>query len=133
MSPAPSPRRSALSIKILPFSSSQKSALEQAGVAERLNIVSEIFADRGYTDRGLLLPRGQEGAVLHDADAVAERVLAMVSEGALIASSGQRIPVPIHSVCVHGDTPNAVAMAKAVREKLEAAGIAVKAFAAVGR
>jgi UPF0271 protein len=107
-----------------------KSALEQAGVAERLNIVSEIFADRGYTDRGLLLPRGQEGAVLHDADAVAERVLAMVSEGALIASSGQRIPVPIHSVCVHGDTPNAVAMAKAVREKLEAAGIAVKAFAA---
>lgn len=110
-----------------------KSALEQAGVAERLNIVSEIFADRGYTDRGLLLPRGQEGAVLHDADAVAERVLAMVSEGALIASSGQRIPVPIHSVCVHGDTPNAVAMAKAVREKLEAAGIAVKAFAAVGR
>ncbi|MGO9134446.1 MAG: LamB/YcsF family protein [Methylovirgula sp.] len=106
-----------------------KSALEQAGVAERLTVVSEIFADRGYTDRGLLLPRGQEGAVLHDADAVAERVLAMVSEGALIANSGQRIPVPIQSVCVHGDTPNAVAMVKAVRAKLEAAGVKVKAFA----
>jgi 5-oxoprolinase (ATP-hydrolysing) subunit A len=106
-----------------------KSALEQAGVAERLRIVSEIFADRAYTDRGLLLPRGQEGAVLQDAEVVAERVLAMVSEGALIAASGQRIPVPIDSICVHGETPNAVAMARAVREKLEAAGVELKAFA----
>lgn len=112
----------------LAFLAVAKSALEQAGLAERLNIVSEIFADRAYTDRGLLLPRGQDGAVLHDADAVAERVLAMVAEGALIAPSGQRIPVPIHSVCVHGDTPNAVAMAKAVRAKLEGAGIRLKAF-----
>ncbi len=112
----------------LAFLAVAKSALEQAGLAERLNIVSEIFADRAYTDRGLLMPRGQDGAVLHDADAVAERVLAMVSEGALIAPSGQRIPVPIHSVCVHGDTPNAVGMAKAVRLRLEAAGITLKAF-----
>lgn len=112
----------------LAFLAVAKSALEQAGLAERLAIVSEIFADRAYTDRGLLMPRGQEGAVLHDADAVAERVLAMVSEGALIAASGQRIPVPIHSICVHGDTPNAVAMAKAVRAKLEGVGIRLKAF-----
>jgi UPF0271 protein len=112
----------------LAFLAVAKSALEQAGFAERLNVVSEIFADRAYTDRGLLLSRNQEGAVLHDVDAVAERVLAMVSEGALIAASGQRIPVPIHSVCVHGDTPNAVTMATAVRAKLEGAGIRLKAF-----
>jgi UPF0271 protein len=112
----------------LAFLAVAKSALEQAGLAERLTVVSEIFADRAYTDRGFLLPRGQDGAVLHDAETVAARVLAMVAEGALIAASGQRIPVPIHSVCVHGDTPNAVAVAKAVRAKLEGAGISLKAF-----
>jgi UPF0271 protein len=107
-----------------------RSALEKAGAAEQLKIVSEIFADRAYTEQGLLAPRTQEGAVLHDAAEVAERVLAMVTEGALIATSGQRIAVPIHSICLHGDTPNAVSMAKAVRQKLEAAGIELKAFAA---
>jgi len=113
----------------LAFLAVARSALEQAGIAERLNTISEIFADRAYTERGLLLSRTQPGAVLHEPEEVAERVLAMVSEGALIAMSGQRIPAPIHSVCVHGDTPNAVAMAKAVRAKLEGAGIVVKAFA----
>lgn len=108
-----------------------RSALEQAGLAEQLTVVSEIFADRAYTDQGLLLPRDQEGAVLHDPEEVAERVLAMVEEGALISVSRQRIPVPIQSICLHGDTPNAVVMAKAVRRRLEAAGIALKAFAGV--
>ncbi|MGB8277029.1 MAG: 5-oxoprolinase subunit PxpA [Methylovirgula sp.] len=107
-----------------------RSALEQAGIAEHLSVISEIFADRAYTERGLLLPRTQDGAVLRDPEEVAGRVLAMVTEGALIAISGQRIPVPIHSICLHGDTPNAVAMAQAVRQRLEAAGIVLKPFAA---
>jgi 5-oxoprolinase (ATP-hydrolysing) subunit A len=107
-----------------------RSAMEQAGMAEGLRTVSEVFADRAYTDAGFLMPRDQAGAVLHDATEVADRVLAMITGGALIAASGKRIVVPIDSVCVHGDTPNAVAMANAVRQKLEAAGIAVKAFAA---
>jgi UPF0271 protein len=106
-----------------------RSALEPAGAAEGLGVVSEAFADRAYTDQGLLVPRSQKGAVLHDAEEIAERVLAMVSEDALIAVSGKRIAVPIHSVCVHGDTPDAVAIAKAVRRKLEAARIVLKAFA----
>jgi len=104
------------------------SALVRAGDAEKLMVVSEVFADRAYTDQGLLVPRSQDGAVLHDAGEIAERALAMVMEGALIAMSGQRIPVPIQSLCVHGDTPDAVAIARAVRRKLEAAGIALKAF-----
>jgi len=115
----------------LVFLAVARSALEQAGIAEKLTIVSEIFADRAYTEQGLLLPRRQEGAVLHDAEEVAERVVAMVEEGALISISGRRIPVPIQSICVHGDTPNAVVMARAVRRRLEVAGITLKAFAGV--
>ena len=113
----------------LAFLAVARSALEQAGATEGLEVISEVFADRAYDDRGLLVARSEEGAVLHDCAEVADRVLAMVSEGALIAVSGLRIPAPIHSICVHGDTPNAVVMAKAVRQKLEAAGITMKAFA----
>lgn len=112
----------------LAFLAVARSALEQAGAAERLNVVSEIFADRAYTERGLLLSRTQAGAVLHDPATIADRVLAMVSEGAVISSGGQRVPTVIHSVCVHGDTPNAVAIAKVVREKLEKAEFSVKSF-----
>ena len=113
----------------LVFLAVARSALEQAGIAEKLTVVSEIFADRAYTEQGLLLPRAQEGAVLHDAEEVAERVVAMVEEAALISISGRRIPVLAQSICVHGDTPNAVVMARAVRRRLEAAGITLKAFA----
>jgi UPF0271 protein len=105
------------------------SALEQAGLAAGLDTVCEIFADRAYTERGLLADRSHPGAVLHDPAEIADRVLAMVSDGALIAATGKRIAVPMQSVCLHGDTPNAVEITKAVRKKLEGAGIALKAFA----
>lgn len=114
----------------LAFLAVARSALEQAGAAEQLNVVSEIFADRAYTERGLLLPRSQPGAVLDDPELIADRMLVMVSEGAVVGIGGKRIPTPIHSVCVHGDTPNAVAIAKAVRMKLEDAGIALQPFVA---
>jgi 5-oxoprolinase (ATP-hydrolysing) subunit A len=112
----------------LAFLAVARSALEQAGAAEHLNVVSEIFADRAYTERGLLLSRDQPGAVLHDPELIADRMLIMVSEGAVVAIGGKRIPTAIHSVCVHGDTPNAVAIARAVRKKLEDAGMALKPF-----
>ncbi len=104
-------------------------ALEHAGEKENLAVAREIFADRAYTDEGLLVSRAKEGAVIHDAALAAARVLDLVSENAVIAQSGKRIPVGIDSICVHGDTPDAVAMAKAVRATLEAAGIALKSFA----
>jgi UPF0271 protein len=69
--------------------------------------------------------------VLHDAGEVAARVLSMVSEGALITLSGKRLATGIDSICVHGDSPNAVEMAKAVRARLEDAGIALAPFAKV--
>ncbi len=103
-------------------------ALELAGRKAGLRVVCEIYADRAYTDDGLLVPRGQQGAVLHEVEAVAARALAMVEAGAVIGLSGKRIAVGIESICVHGDTPDAVAMAKAVRTRLESAGFSLRPF-----
>jgi UPF0271 protein len=102
--------------------------LEAAGEAEGLAVFREIYADRAYTDGGLLVDRSCPGAVLREPDAVAGRVLAMVEAGAVIAVSGQRVAVGIDSICVHGDSPNAVAMARAVRARLEDVGIALAPF-----
>lgn len=104
--------------------------LDRAGVAEGLKTVREVFADRGYTEDGHLAPRSAAGAVLHDAGEAAERAVAMMEEGAVFALSGKRVPVGVDSICVHGDTPGAVAMARAVRAALERAQIVVRAFAA---
>jgi UPF0271 protein len=100
-----------------------------ATAAAGLRAVAEIFADRGYTDHGLLIPRGQPGAMILDADAAAERIIAMVSQGAVITASGRRIPTAIESVCVHGDSAHAVATAKTLRTRLEAAGFVIAPFA----
>jgi len=100
------------------------------GEAAGLAVAREIFADRGYDDSGLLAPRSQQGAVLHDPEIAARRAAAMVRDGAVIALSGKRIPVGIDSICVHGDTPGAVAMARAVRASLEASGLALRPFSA---
>jgi 5-oxoprolinase (ATP-hydrolysing) subunit A len=105
--------------------------LETAGLEQGLAVAREIYADRAYTDTGCLVERSCPGAVLHDAEGAAARVLSMVSEGAIITSSGKRFGVGIDSICVHGDSPSAVAMAKAVRARLEDAGIALAPFAAV--
>ncbi len=107
------------------------SELETAGLALGLKVAREIYADRAYTDTGSLVERSCPGAVLHDAGEVAARVLSMVSEGAIITLSGKRLATCIDSICVHGDSPNAVEMAKAVRARLEDAGIALAPFAKV--
>jgi UPF0271 protein len=105
--------------------------LETSGLAHGLAVAREIYADRAYTDAGHLVERSCPGAVLHDAGYAAARVLTMVLEGAIITISGKRLAAGIDSICVHGDSPNAVAMAKAVRARLEEAGIALAPFAPV--
>lgn len=115
----------------LAFLASAGTKLETACLAQGLAVAREIFADRAYTDAGRLVERSISGAVLHDAKEAAERVLAMVLEGAIITVSGKRLATGIDSICVHGDSPNAVAMAKAVRARLEEAGIALAPFASV--
>ncbi|MCP5037858.1 MAG: LamB/YcsF family protein [Rhodobacteraceae bacterium] len=83
----------------------------------------EIFADRAYEDDASLFDRTKPGAVLHDADIAATRILKMLQEGAIIAESGKRIPTRIDTICLHGDTPEAVEMAAVLRARLEGAGI----------
>jgi UPF0271 protein len=102
-----------------------------AALAKPLGVrtVAESFADRGYLADGTLLPRDRPGAVLHDATAIAERAVALVRDGWLVADGGTRIEVRTESLCLHGDTPNAVAIAKAVRQALVAAGIKLARFA----
>lgn len=98
---------------------------EQAG----LPTVTEAFADRAYTEEGTLVPRSQDGAVITDADAVLERSLGLARFGVVTSHSGERIPVRARSLCLHGDTPGAVDMARRVRAGLESAGVRVEAFA----
>jgi UPF0271 protein len=90
--------------------------------------VQEIFADRAYTNQGLLVPRGQEGAVIHDPEKVAERVLMMARERRIISVDGTSVPVNAETVCVHADTPGSIGLLKSIRAKLEKEKITFKAF-----
>ena len=90
----------------------------------------EIFADRAYNDDATLVDRRLPGAVIHDADHAAARIVAMVQAGAIITEAGKHIPARIDTICVHGDTAQAVTLARAVRAGLEGAGIAVARFGA---
>ena len=91
-------------------------------------VYSEIFADRGYLSSGHLMPRGTEGAMIHDADAAADRLLAVLETGKMPVVDGPPITLAADSICVHGDGPSAVAMAKAIRARLTAAGVALQSF-----
>ena len=93
-----------------------------------LRVVAEAFADRAYTPQGTLVSRREPGAVLHDSALVASRMLRLVRDGVVEAVDGSLASVQAQSICVHGDSPGAVAMACAVRAALEADGIAVRPF-----
>ncbi|WP_328784103.1 LamB/YcsF family protein [Streptomyces canus] len=101
--------------------------LEAAGKAG-LEAVTEAFADRAYTEEGTLVPRGQEGAVVTDPEAVVARSLGLARDRVVTTRSGARIEVEARSLCLHGDTPGAVELARRVRERLETSGVRVEAF-----
>ncbi|AKT50729.1 LamB/YcsF family protein [Arsenicicoccus sp. oral taxon 190] len=113
----------ALPLMGLPGSAVQRHA-EAAGVP----FVVEAFADRGYQPDGTLTPRSAPGAVLHDPEAVAQRMVRMVTDGVVEAVDGTTIPLRADSICTHGDSPGAVAMARATRAALQEAGVQVAAF-----
>ena len=98
------------------------SQLVAAGRAAGLAVIEEIFADRAYLPDGQLVPRSRPDAMIHGAEASLAHVLAMLEAGALIAVDGTRIATPIGSICVHGDSPGAVAVARHLREQLAARG-----------
>ena len=93
-----------------------------------LRTVAEAFADRAYRPDGHLLPRSDSGAVLRDPVHIAERVVDMVKSGTVTAVDGSVVKIDVESVCVHGDSPGAVEIAGAVRNRLVAEGIELAAF-----
>ena len=115
--------------RALPVLGLPGSALLAAAVAAGLPVVAEAFADRAYTPAGTLLPRTEPGAVLHDPELVVARAVRMARDGEVVAVDGTVVPVRARSLCVHGDTPGAAALAGRVREALAAAGVRVEAFA----
>jgi UPF0271 protein len=102
-------------------------AIEGAAASRGLPFVREAFLDRGYLPDGSLLPRTQQGALLDDPDAVAARAVRLAHEGVVEAVDGTLVVADAASLCVHGDSPSAVAMARAVRAALDAAGVEVRA------
>lgn len=99
--------------------------IAQAAAARGLPFYREAFLDRGYLATGLLVPRAEPGAVLDDPDVVAARAVRLVTEGVVAAVDGTLVRPEAVSLCVHGDSPGAVAMARAVRAALDAAQITV--------
>jgi UPF0271 protein len=108
-----------------PAGSAASRAAETAG----LRFVAEGFADRGVAPDGRLVPRGAPGDLLTDQDAVVARAVRMVVEGRVTAVDGSDVRVRVDSLCVHGDTPGAAALARAVRHGLTAAGVVLEPFA----
>ncbi|PRY45786.1 LamB/YcsF family protein [Umezawaea tangerina] len=99
--------------------------LKRAEVAG-LPVRFEAFADRAYTTSGGLVPRGRAGAVLHDPVEIARRCVQLATEGTVTSVDGFPIRARVDSICVHGDTPNAVAIASAVRQALTGSGVKLK-------
>lgn len=105
-----------------------RSEMERAGEAANLPLAREAFADRAYEDDASLMARGKAGAVLHDPTEIAERVLRMAGDQAVVSASGKLIRMPIDTICVHGDTPGAVGIARQVRARLETGGFTLSPF-----
>ncbi|HPD96910.1 MAG TPA: 5-oxoprolinase subunit PxpA [Synergistales bacterium] len=101
------------------------SAFEKAAIEAGIPFASEAFADRAYMEDGSLVPRSWPGSVIHDPEEAARRVLEMVKEGRIISVEGSMLHIRPDTVCVHGDTPEALRMARAIREKLEAEEIVI--------
>lgn len=93
-----------------------------------LSCVSEAFADRAYTAQGTLVSRSHPGAVLHDVELITERMLRLVRDGVIEAEDGSLIELEADSICVHGDSPGAVNIAHALKQRLLEAGVNIRAF-----
>ncbi len=104
-------------------------ALSRAGERAGLKTAQEVFADRTYTETGELTPRREPHALIHDADAAVAQALRFLKAGGVVTPSGRVLATPLHSLCVHGDGPTAVALAQGVAQGLAAAGVALTGLA----
>ena len=112
-------------LAILAISGTQS---EHAARAANVPVFSEIFADRGYLSSGQLVPRDQDGALIHDAAEAADRLLAFLESGLMPVIDGDPIKLDAQSICVHGDSAGAVEMAREIRTRLSAQGIQIASF-----
>jgi 5-oxoprolinase (ATP-hydrolysing) subunit A len=94
-----------------------------------LRVVSEAFADRAYTPAGALVSRREKGAVLHDPEVILQRMIRLVQEGVIEAIDGSLVKIDADSICVHGDSPDAVAIARSLQQGFAQNGITIAAFA----
>jgi UPF0271 protein len=102
--------------------------LEAAGRAAGLPTYSEIFADRAYLPNGRLVPRSRPDAMVHEAKAAADRLIGFLDTGLMPVVGGDPMPLAAQSICVHGDSSDAVAMAREIRARLQAAGVVLAPF-----
>jgi len=101
------------------------SIFSEAAVRAGVIFAAEAFADRAYRNDGSLLPRSEKGAVIHDPEEASRRVIRMVTTGSVTSIDGTEISIYPDSICLHGDTPEAVQMSFVIREKLLEAGIGI--------
>ncbi len=104
------------------------SELLRAGEAAGLPVAAEVFADRAYERDGSLASRHKPGSVIHDADAVVARAIRMVRDKEVVAVDGSVITLEADTICLHGDTPGAAGLARAVRAGLENAGVKIRSL-----
>lgn len=100
--------------------------LIEAGQEAGLRVAREFFADRNYTEEGRLVPRSEPDAVIHDEDFAVARVVEAVATQSVMTRNGTRIELPFDTICVHGDTPQALAFVSRIRNALEENGIEIK-------
>lgn len=118
-----------LSLPVLALAGVEGSAIQRACDRRFVDVIGEAFADRAYASDGTLVPRGVAGAVLRDPDAIASRAVRLALDGVVDTIDGGTVRVSARSLCVHGDTPGSVTIARTVRASFEASGIELAPFA----
>ncbi len=104
-------------------------AMRRAADAEGLRFAAEAFADRAYDAEGRLVPRSRPGALITDPASAAAKAVRIVCERAIVSVDGTPVPMSADTLCLHGDNPHVLEIARAVREALDAAGVTVQALA----
>ena len=120
-------RKTNPSLSLLGLPSSEMS---KAAERARIQFVNEAFVDRAYRKDGTLVPRSEPNAVIHDVQSAVQRAVMLVRMRSLTAQDGSEVRINAHSLCVHGDNPDSLAMLRNLRARLESAGITVAPFAA---
>jgi UPF0271 protein len=111
---------------VMAGSDRRRKEMEAIGERRGIRMVFEFFADRAYNTDGSLVSRNLPGAVIHDNEVVAAKVLKLIKEGKVVTLAGSEIELKAETICVHGDNPKALALVQKICETLKAAGVAVK-------